>query len=489
MLTRRNFMLLGAAAGAYGLVSKIPTARAAEARPHFLLSIQIQPGVDWTYLFDARSPKVTEKNLQQNYLLRNEVEGGTAQPELFTEARIRERTIVCEQTNSTALRYPVVNELWDAHKDRLSVVNGVYMLRDNAGHLENSAYLFGNTASGGAPIYPPMVGKRLGGVPLETVLLRDFLQIFPPPSNLAGSADLSIDDLSALSQSLATGPQIDESSPTWQYLLDRCDANAAAGGLFGGGAANLGFGLRRAKATSKAFADSAPDPNGDPNMRLVAGAKQALTFFSAGLTKVATLVFTENTDTHDPTTASVQGVTYAGIANQIKTIIDLLKTTMFTDARGNATPFIDLTTFVISSEFGRTTRSLGFGENASVGTTGTDHNPLTNSALVGGKGIVGGLIVGESDLRDCDDEGKYTSVSGAHRQKNGTLDQVMGKPFDFQAQRTRTDLPDVWREADHILMPSVTNTILDAFDVPPEEQFKVGGQPAPILSVLRSRGR
>jgi hypothetical protein len=98
-------------------------------------------------------------------------------------------------------------------------------------------------------------------------------------------------------------------------------------------------------------------------------------------------------------------------------------------------------------------------------------------------------VVGESDLRDCDDAGQYTDVSGAHREKNRALNQVMGKPFDFATQRVRTDLPATWKETDYICMPSVTNTILDAFDVPEAQRFKLGGGAAPILRVLRDPTR
>src|SRR5688572_1800070 len=97
-LSRRSFLLFGAAAGALGVVSKIPFARAANERPHFLLAIQIQPGVDNTYLFDGRGPKVTEKNKKQNYLLKNDRDAATTQPAEFTAEKIQERTIVCERT-------------------------------------------------------------------------------------------------------------------------------------------------------------------------------------------------------------------------------------------------------------------------------------------------------------------------------------------------------------------------------------------------------
>jgi hypothetical protein len=483
-ISRRGFLFVGAAAGATCLASKLPLARAAEAQPHFLLTIHIQPGVDGTYLFDARLPKLTQKNLQQNYLFVNDASPTGLMPDQFTEDKLLERTIRCDRTGSTALRSPLVNELWAAHKDRLSVVNGVYMLRDNAGHGENSAYLLGNTAAGGAPIYPPMVGKRLGGTPLDAVIVRNFLQISPGPSNLSGSAELSLGEIGALSQTLTTGPQIDEDSPTWRFLLGRADTNAAGAGEFAAGSANLAYALRRAKATGAAFASiTPPDPNAAAT--ITDAVRAALTFFSSGLTRAVTVVHDEQIDTHDKTSAQAQPATYTKVAQDLKATLDLLKTTMFVDRTGKTVPFIDVVTFVISSEFGRTTRSLSFPPGASVGSTASDHNPLTNSALVGGKGITGGLIVGESDLRDCDDAGSYTQVSGAHVQKNPGLSQVMGRPFDFAAQRARTDLPDVWREEDYICMPSVTNTILDAFDVPASDQFKLSGRTAPILSVLR----
>jgi hypothetical protein len=482
-LSRRSLLLFGAAAGAAGLVSRLPIARAAESRPHFLLSIHIQPGVDWTYLFDARLPKLTEKNLQQNYLFANDTATTGLMPDAFTEDKILARTMRTERTGSTALRSPLVEQLWAAHKDCFSIVNGVYMLRDNAGHGENSAYLLGNTAAGGAPIYPPTVGKFLGGTPLDAILMRNLLQIVPSPSNLAGSAELSLGEIGALAGTLTTGPQIDESSPTWRYIVGRAEANAVSGGQFAAGSGNLARALGRAKATGAAFASITPPPPGQATLADAVAA--ALTFFGSGVTRVVTIVHDELCDTHDRASAQKQPETYTTIAADLKRSLDLLKTTMFVDARGIATPFIDLVTFVISSEFGRTTRSLSFPAGATVGSTATDHNNLTNSALVGGKGITPGLVVGESDLRACDDDGHYLEVSGAHLQKNRGLNQVMGRPFDFETQRTRTDLPDAWRESDYICMPSVTNTILDVFDIPEADRFKLGGRAAPILSVLR----
>src|SRR5262249_24142041 len=153
----------------------------------------------------------------------------------------------------SALRTPLMNALWNAHKDRLSIVNGIMMLPKNVGHGENSAYLWGGAERGGGPIYPPAIGKRMGGAPLDAVILRDFLQIFPQPSNLAGSAELASREVVALSQTLGGGPTIDEASPRWQHIVARADMNGAGDGQFAAGSRNLAQALRRAKATGDAF--------------------------------------------------------------------------------------------------------------------------------------------------------------------------------------------------------------------------------------------
>lgn len=142
--------MLGAAAGAYALVGRAPFARAADERPHFLISIQLTGGADGTYVFDGRGPQVTEKNLHQNYLLRNDRFPATTKPELFTPDQLAERTMRCERTNSTAIRFPLMDRLWAAHKDVLSVVNGVVMLHGSVGHGENTAYLWETRRAAGS---------------------------------------------------------------------------------------------------------------------------------------------------------------------------------------------------------------------------------------------------------------------------------------------------------------------------------------------------
>jgi hypothetical protein len=486
--------MAGAAAGLTGFLSRLRFARADDETPHFLLCIQIQMGVDNSYLFDARVPKLTDKNLKQNYLLRNDANPSSTKPDLFTPDLLQTRTITTDLTGSTALRSPFVDELWNSHKDVFSVVNGVYMLRGDIGHNGNEAFLWGNSGSGGVDIFPPTVGKLLGNTPLEATILREENQIFPEPTNLSGSAVLQAATLTGVAAAFRDGPKIDPSSPLWNYVLARSDANAAGDGLFATGSAQLGHGLRNAKATGEALAAVPPTPvppappNAPSLVPLPFSVQQQLAFFSRGLTRVGMIVQTRfDVDLHSNTESQKHLVdTFTNIGQELRDVFALLKSTMFVGPDGTAVPFIERTTVLIASEFGRTTKSQN--STAPVGATGSDHNPFSNSVLIGGRGIVPGLVVGGSDLTDCDDNGKYTNVSGAHNQKNQPLDQAMGLPFDFKAQRVRTDLPDSFSDSDYICMPSVTNTLLDVFGVPDAQRLRLGSTNAPLLSVLRKTG-
>jgi hypothetical protein len=486
-MSRRTALLLGGAAGALALLSRMRVSRAAPSLPHFFLGIQLRGGVDNAYLFDGRGPKVTDKNLKANYLLRNDARPGSTMPTAFTASKVLERTIACELTGCSLLRTPLVDALWAAHKDHLSIVNGVYMLERNVGHESNAAYLWGNGAVGGRPIFTPVIGQTTPSTPLDSVVFGDW-PYNPPPSNVDTSAQLSSQDLGALTESLRSGRTIDEDSPLFRALLARSDQNAGGDGLFSAGAARLGRGLRGAKRTTETLAlarwpdDSTPDK---PDT-LSETVRKTLALFSSGATHVASIIHRGKADdAHSAESCQNELVeVYRDFASELHASLDALRSTMYLAPNGDRIPFLDLTTYVITSEFGRTNRSVSEPRQP-VGATGADHNPLANSVLVGGRGIVGGLVVGESDLVACDDRGTYQDVSGAHRQMNPALDAAMGRPFDFEAQRGRRDLPERFDSNDYIHMPSVINTLLDVFDVPQSERLQRDRKVAPLLRVLR----
>ena len=361
------------------------------------------------------------------------------------------------------------------------------MLRGDIGHPSNQAYFWSNGTSMKPGIFPPIIGARQS-MPAETIALGFSSNV----DNLARSLVTKdgVDGITALG---AGAFQLDPSSPLGEHLFARAEANAVGDGMFAAGSGHLANGMRASSRLAGALAalSAAPPEGGAPSGSIAAKVATVLKLFQSGVTRVASIVQSDiggiNPDIHAASPGQKDTIPlFRRYAEELTATIALLKNTTFVDRRGRETPFIDVTTFVVASEFGRTNRTAS--PTTRVGATGTDHNTFSNSILLGGKGIVGGLVVGESDLRDCDDAGVYRDVSGAHRQLDPRMLQIMGRPFDFEAQRLRTDLPSSFAAADVIGMPSVTNTLFDAFGVPREQHYKIDGRAAPVLRVLRRGG-
>jgi len=130
---------------------------------------------------------------------------------------------------------------------------------------------------------------------------------------------------------------------------------------------------------------------------------------------------------------------------------------------------------MVASEFGRTLRA----PDAPVDATGTNHNQLSNSILLGGKGIRAGLVIGASDLEDETDE-----ASPAHVKLDPLLEKSMGLPFDFATLMPRTDLPQRFDIQDYLTIGSVVNTIYELFGVP-KEHYRVLRRELPMAPVLQ----
>ena len=165
------------------------------------------------------------------------------------------------------------------------------------------------------------------------------------------------------------------------------------------------------------------------------------------------------------------------VAEAIARAVEALKETSWDEHSS----FLDCTTLVVGSEFSRTMRQIG----TQIEETGTDHNALTNTVILAGKGLQSGRVVGASDAATLRD-GAFSDISGAH----GILDpgglKAMGRPFDFGAGRVRADRPNTYSVRDHITWPSVVNTLLDAFGLPASAHRAADrfGTPAPVLKPL-----
>ena len=110
--------------------------------------------------------------------------------------------------------------------------------------------------------------------------------------------------------------------------------------------------------------------------------------------------------------------------------------------------------------------------------TGTNHNSLSNTVLLGGKGIRGGLVIGASDL--ANDKAK---PSGAHLAMDRALEKTMGLPFDFSTLRPVSELPDEFEVEDHLTIASVVNTVYSLFGVS-QSNYRALGRNLPIAPVL-----
>jgi hypothetical protein len=107
-----------------------------------------------------------------------------------------------------------------------------------------------------------------------------------------------------------------------------------------------------------------------------------------------------------------------------------------------------------TTEFGRTMKQYGL----PVDQTGTNHNPLNNSVLIGGKGICGGQVIGESDCR-CATE----TVSKPHAAFDPQKLKLMGKAFDFSTGLTLAKPPEEYSAAAYLGVNSVVNTVYKLF--------------------------
>ena len=118
----------------------------------------------------------------------------------------------------------------------------------------------------------------------------------------------------------------------------------------------------------------------------------------------------------------------------------------------------DVTTVMIASEFGRTLRSL---DRRST-TTGTNHNQFSNSVLIGGKGIRGGMVIGASDFDTAS-----ARLSKAHLcARPGPGESRWAGRSISRRSRPRSDLPDAFALGDYLTIGSAINTIYSLFGVP-----------------------
>ncbi|WP_394836762.1 DUF1501 domain-containing protein [Pendulispora rubella] len=493
-MSRRGVVRLGAFSVLAMPFTKLAIAQNDVPR-HFFLHILISGGIDGSYLFDARPLRMTDKGRHANYLYKNSVQGI---PAGVDAARIE----MVGSNGTKTLRTSLVNPLM-AHAADFSIVNGVLMSKDGEGHENSARYAMTNQSNEGFDSFIPMLGAP-SGLPIESILFGALPPGMSPGANFSKSIQFQGTEANGIGRALAHGPKIEKDSALFRHIRQRQSANAQGAGMFSQGSKKLLSALENAPLLSSAL-QRAVGTEPASTVDFLAGLAIALEYFRSGVTSAATVVHDRGADldVHGAGDAAGtqmallggrlgtgSGATAPGVTQNLARVFEILKATPLDRNDPRSPSFFDVTTVCIHTEFTRTMVSLSF--SGDVGYTGTDHNPLSNTVILAGYGIRGGLILGESDCTDVDDNGNILNVSGAHFAREGTTDnkqlrKIMGKPFDFATMKARSDRPATFQATDYLNFSSVANTVMDLFGIDPQKKFRVGGNPAPILEPLRKR--
>ena len=418
----------------------------AEGEPHFFLMLNFQGSFDSSYLFDARPKDMTAAGKIQNYIGED--------PGVWTGAN-------GVSTRSTKLVAPLKD-----FQQYFSVLNGVQMAVTFDGHDQNSNFLVAGNPFGGAAFFADL-NHDLRPTPL------DFLQVGNHPgiavANGAAGVTLEADNAAKLSATVAKTFNLGAEPPVMDFIRSRLAANSGGAGAFSAGTRRMSAGSAQANGLAATLASMQfPTDDGDDPLKKALGVVGQ--YFLRGATRSAfiTLPMQGELDTHGPTLAASQPTTYAKVVDDITTLFKTLKETIFDAATGKT--LLDVTTVMVASEFGRTMYQRGL----SIDKTGTDHNPLSNEILLGGKGVKGGLVVGASDLQTVAADGNLEAFSGAHKRFDDDGMKTMGKPFDFDRLAAVDDLPADYDPAHYLTVASVINTVYKSFGIAATHYWTLG---------------
>jgi uncharacterized protein (DUF1501 family) len=451
--SRRTFLKF-AAAGAGTLLCE--SVRAAPtlpdtAEPHYFLLIFLGGGADASYLYDARPLSMSAAGRARTFLA--------------------EEPAVLRGRNGNACRTTRLAQPLARLRDRFSIINGVHMASSFDGHLQNVNLLLTGNPFGGESFVPHLNGAT----PHRAADLLDAIEptnpIFSNISNHSRVVPLRPASVAGLATRLRQMPPAQKGDELMDFVRSRIAANAGGSGRLAAGAGAMLEGLSAAGELHRRIAQiEAPDPQWNAEEQSISVMAQC---FSRGIARSAIYLVPEDFDVHSPDRARSQPQLFTAAVERVATLLDGLIETPYDSRRS----LLDVTTVMVASEFSRTLRSVDLPAEY----TGTHHNQLTNTILLGGKGIRPGMVIGESDLAN-----ETEAPSPAHLSLDPRLERPMGRPFDFQTLRSRSDSPQSFDIGDYLTIGSVVNTVYSLFDVPSERRRRVDrDRPlAPVLSGL-----
>ena len=455
MTSRRKILTLGLAGAGTLLFPGATVLEAAEPvpEPHFFLLIVMNGGADPSYMFDARPLAMTAAGRIQNYLGKD--------PNAWSGTN-GARTFASELVKPLA-----------RFRDRFSVVNGVHMAPSFDGHLQNMNFLFTGDPFGGDSFVPHLNLAETGREPksLDAVLPTDPVQ--NSLRNHSGVIPLRVGSIDGLSDYLRRIAPPHPEDELMGFVRRRIAASEQGTGRMAAAAALMRTALDSAPEVHDRLAQLKPsDPSEDPEEQCLSLIAQC---FRLSLSRSAIYVLPEQFDVHAANLAKDQPKLFTDALGRIAALLKGLEVTPFNERQS----LFDVTTVMIASEFGRTLRA----PDRSIEDTGTNHNPHSNSIILGGKGIRPGLVIGASDFNDAGE-----ALSKAHLILDPALEKTIGRPFDFAQMRPRDDLPESFDIADYLTIGSVINTLYGVFRVPKTHYRNIanGGPAAPVLYGLES---
>lgn len=417
---------------------------------HFFLQVLVQGGLDPLYMFDTRPMAMTKANLQVNYN--------------------QEDPFVWEGSNGVSTLAAASVRPLLAYRQDFSILNGVVMATNFDGHDQNMNFFLAGNAFGGEYFVPHLNQENLfldgllSGSPIAS--LNNMAKVVPLSPTAAKNLILKLKAHSGFNF-----------QTEWNsHLFQRFLSNSKGSGRFSRANGQMAESFSQAFALGETLRGI--DLNGDdPEMpsEEIRFVSLMARLFRAGVAKSATLVLETKVgvDTHDPDSAKKSVKLALDVTEKLSKILKGLKETELRPGQS----LMDVTTFVVGSEFGRTMRQ----EGRAITDSGTDHNPLNNSLLIGGRGIRSGYVVGSSDFTSPSE-----SLSGAHMHLDPRKMKTMGRPFDCSRLISRQDLPEEYREGDYLHVASVINTLYSRFKVPSPyyRNLARNSPPAPILESL-----
>ncbi len=431
---------------------------------HFLYMLHLDSAADFTYLFDARPLEMTKNNLQVNYM--------EEEPTLWTGLNGQS----CWASTATAPLH--------AYKNDFSIVNGVFVHPNDIGHTGPTDILFSGSQFGGPSFLPLINTLNAKNLPttLDGIKLNGRM-LFSVDRHQSSLIELSGSDVSSLIAALKINPQLSLYPDSLAFVLQRMQEGVLLNpqGQWSQGSGQLHQQLQKASQLARELSHL------DFSQLDTQAQRQFLQIFSkiseARMGRVAlevTAFFAGDPseqfffDDHGFPGASETRDKYQRLSQKIANTLEFFKTTAFDSQRS----LLDVTTFVVTTEFGRTMRQQG----VDFATSGTDHNPLCNSYLFAGKGIRTGCVFGASDFQSSQE-----TLSGAHLQLDKDQLCLMAKPFDFTNELPLDVLPEVFNEDHYLNVNSIVNTLLRLFSVPEEHhRRKSTAVNSPLYPYLRS---